>query len=262
MNTKKPSSQRDSSLLEKIDSALSSGHHSFLLVAEKSEALFCLKKYFMPEDGSGNPDFRIYEPDFLSIDLAREVASFEAESPLGTGNKIIVISAGIFPANAQNTLLKSLEEPSGKTKFFVVAEETENFLPTFVSRFFIISAEGGHGPAKTVPSEDMLDARTFLRSGPKERLDTAKKAQEALKKEKISRKDVAKFIARAEGILAGMLKKTKGAPPRSLITAVKKAEVLRSFALDQGSSVKQILTAFALSVPIPEDLEHLSDVVK
>lgn len=249
-------------MLEKIDSALSSGHHSFLLVAEKSEALLCLKKYFTPEDGSGNPDFRVYEPDFFSIDLAREVASFEAESPLGAGDKIIVISAGIFPANAQNTLLKSLEEPSGKTKFFVVAEETENFLPTFVSRFFIISAEGGGGPAKTFSGGEIFDAGTFLRSGPKERLDTAKKAQEALKKEKINRKDVAEFIGRAESILAGMLKKTKGAPPRSLMTAIKKAEVLRAFALDQGSSVKQILTAFALSVPAPEDLEHLGNVVK
>src|SRR5688572_8756484 len=60
--------------------------------------------------------------------------------PLRSGNKAIVLEdAQLLTTEAQNALLKVLEEPPQKTLIFLSAATDETFLPTILSRCFVIN---------------------------------------------------------------------------------------------------------------------------
>ena len=62
--------------------------------------------------------------------------------PLKSSNKIIVIEdAQLLTPEAQNALLKILEEPPANTLIFLGTENRESFLPTIISRCQIIELE-------------------------------------------------------------------------------------------------------------------------
>lgn len=112
----------------------------------------------------GNPDCYIKEAETLSVDEAREISQFAALSPV-SGNKYIFIYAKGATAEAQNALLKAVEEASGKSIFFFVLETGVPVLPTLLSRCVEVKEVGVSG--------DIKEAEEFLKMNYQERLKVA-----------------------------------------------------------------------------------------
>ena len=65
-------------------------------------------------DSGNNPDFKMIEPDgkTIKIEQIREMQTKVAEKPVNSGKKIYIIDdADLMTKEAQNCLLKTLEEP-------------------------------------------------------------------------------------------------------------------------------------------------------
>lgn len=99
-----------------------------------------------------HPDFRQVEPDAaaeageeegrskrprrqITIDQVRALADFVSLSSHRNGYKVIVLyPAEALNSSAANALLKTLEEPPGRTLFILVSHKPRQLLPTVLSR--------------------------------------------------------------------------------------------------------------------------------
>ncbi len=178
----------------------------------------------------GNPDFYTRTYIAFGIDEARELSSRASARALGD-RRVFVIATGSITNEAQNALLKTLEEALGDALFVFIVPSTEMLLPTVRSRSQILEI---HAPAQL--SE--LDAATFLKSTPTMRLDMLKPL---LEKEEGEARDIGSiimFLSSVERILEKGLPET-----RAGIEAVYRA---RKFVGDKGSLVKPLLEQVAL----------------
>ncbi len=86
-------------------------------------------------DGT-HPDVKMITGDkSIGVDLIREAVRLTGEHSYEGGHRVILITrAEKMTAQAQNCLLKTLEEPPENTVFLLTAEEASSLLPTVVSR--------------------------------------------------------------------------------------------------------------------------------
>ena len=75
------------------------------------------------------------ENENIKIDQVRNLINFLNKTAYSKGVKIVLIDgAGILNINSSNALLKSLEEPSSNTFFFIVNDNSKKILDTIKSR--------------------------------------------------------------------------------------------------------------------------------
>lgn len=92
-------------------------------------------------DSNNHPDFQIIEPEGLSIKIAqiRQMQKKVLEAPIISNKKIYIIdNADLMTIEAQNCLLKTLEEPPKFVYFILIGSMESNFLSTIKSRCTII----------------------------------------------------------------------------------------------------------------------------
>lgn len=111
-----------------------------------SMALHCEKKGSQPCMECGpckrmlagtHPDHIVVKNDktIISVDEVRELIDALSEKPYEGGFRTVVIEdADKLNDRAQNALLKTLEEPDGRTVFFLLTARKEALLPTIRSR--------------------------------------------------------------------------------------------------------------------------------
>lgn len=81
------------------------------------------------------------EAKSISIDKTRESFNFLAKKPFSAKKKILVIyDAEKLTLDAQNSLLKNLEEPNKSSQIILVTENETSLLPTIISRSLKIYA--------------------------------------------------------------------------------------------------------------------------
>lgn len=83
----------------------------------------------------GIKNLRFFEYDDLKVDSAKEIIKEAYLAEVQT--KFIVIKASSFGIEAQNSLLKILEEPPRNIIFIIVANSKNSLLPTIKSRLMI-----------------------------------------------------------------------------------------------------------------------------
>jgi DNA polymerase III delta prime subunit len=88
---------------------------------------------------SSYPYFKVYKPENgnISIEVAREITQFTKLKTSGNNalRRVIVIEdAQALTIEAQNALLKTLEEPPTDTVYILTLTSTANILPTIMSR--------------------------------------------------------------------------------------------------------------------------------
>lgn len=92
-------------------------------------------------DTSNNPDFKIIEPDgnSLKIEQIREFQSKISEKPIISNRKVYIINdSHKMTQEAQNCLLKTLEEPPEFVTIILIGSSESSFLSTIKSRCMII----------------------------------------------------------------------------------------------------------------------------
>jgi len=94
-------------------------------------------KSCMQFDGNNHPDFEIIEPEgnSIKIEQARDLISKMTEKPIESDRKIFIINeADKMTVQAQNCLLKVLEEPPIYGTIILVSSNEHIFLNTIKSR--------------------------------------------------------------------------------------------------------------------------------
>lgn len=111
----------------------------------------------------------------IPVDEARKLKDFLSQKPSETGWRVVIIdSMDEMNRNAENAILKSLEEPPEKTMFFLISSNPGRLLPTIRSRCVSLGLKAvpqnqirtwltGH----TQQDADIIDAAVKLsRGGP------------------------------------------------------------------------------------------------
>ena len=106
-----------------------------------SEKKYCNNcKSCIEFDSNNNPDFTIIEPDGNSVKISqiREMQSKIYEPPIISEKKVYIINdAEKMTVEAQNALLKTLEEPPEFITIVLIGSDESNFLSTIKSRCLI-----------------------------------------------------------------------------------------------------------------------------
>ncbi len=145
-------------------------HHAYLIAGEREatslEVLGFIKQSFNVEV-HGNANVVRIALDSFKVEDARTLKAYAGEKGFSAGKKFFIISANNFLLDAQNTLLKVFEEPIKDTHFFLIVPDTNALLPTFISRFYLLSP-------KTVFGEEAESAEKFLAMPLRSRLEFVK----------------------------------------------------------------------------------------
>ncbi len=121
-------------------------HHAYIVIGERSEVLIDLKSQLSESLGKpleGHPDVFIADYDLLTVDNSRKLKSLVSGKALAGDNKFILVSIGSATNQAQNALLKVLEEPTLGTYIFLLASSKQMFLPTILSRVEVLFWRSG-----------------------------------------------------------------------------------------------------------------------
>ncbi len=214
-------------------------HHAYSLEGDRRVILDSLMSFFEKTlliATQGNPDFSYQEHDTFTVDDSRSLSdrqknkSFSAE--VGQGRKVFVISLQSITHEAQNALLKVLEEPTAQTHFFFIVPSGSMLIPTVRSRIIHIAL-----------NELSLhtDAEEFLKMGYKERFEYISDIVDNKDREK------------AQSLLRGLeilLSRSKLAAHYTVanIKTLEEISHMRSYLNDRSASLKLILESIALLV--------------
>ncbi|HTL71637.1 MAG TPA: DNA polymerase III subunit [Candidatus Eisenbacteria bacterium] len=125
------------------------------MAAELAKALFCREKKSVTDscgvcsacrrvDAGGHPDFFVLEPEedsaVIKMEAVRALISRSSLRPMEAPSQLFVIDrAECLREDAQNALLKTLEEPQGRAVIVLVAPSAESLLTTVRSRLQTVS---------------------------------------------------------------------------------------------------------------------------
>lgn len=215
-------------------------HHAYISIGRKPEIIEEFNSYLEKNNfrSIGNPDYFLYEFETLNVDDARKISEYSNKKPFA--DKIIVgVFANFIGHEAQNVLLKALEEPAERVHFFLMIPELEILLPTVRSRLISINFNSNHSE----PSLAVDDKDDFLRAGLEERL---KILSGFLSHDSESKKsDLIVFINSLERRLSIKAKNDKNTQ-----MALSELLHLKSFLFDRSPSIKMIAEYLALRLPM------------
>lgn len=194
-------------------------HHAQLLIGSYEWACTILPETFRHETG----DVRHYRGVRMGIDEVRAL-SYEAYlTPMSNEKRTFVIAYAQLTIEAQNALLKLLEEPPKTAHFYIIVDREELLLPTVRSRLALLAREDIHVPD--------TEYQTFFDSSISERL--AQIADRMTKKDDVW----------ARAIIRAIEEKAYATKNMPVLTAL---DELRQFYDTQGASRKMILEHLAL----------------
>lgn len=219
-------------------------HHAYVIEGQQEYMYpqicqFCEKE--LQFQTKANPDFYFESFERFSIADARRLHEMQMRKTTDRGRKIFIVAFTFITKEAQNALLKVLEEPTEGTHFFFITQNTKVLLDTVLSRVIVVSS--GTEDAGEVLSEK--DAEKFLKASYKDRLAFVTKLVTDIKNEKKSRSDALLFVQSLQRALHTVLQKKPNTEIAHGLKAVHQAE---GYMHDQGSSVKQLLEHLSLVV--------------
>lgn len=186
----------------------------------------------------GNPDVYVREYARFGADDARELASRAALRAQGEA-RFFVIATPTMTAEAQNVLLKTLEEPPAGARFFIVVPSPEALLSTLRSRTQILRLT-------SEAAEGTLDTKTFLAATPEKRLDLLKPL---LEKDEDDKRDLRPIISFLAGLEAHLAKHPLGHSSSGEAVGLRAVYRARKYATDKGALLKPLLEQVALLIP-------------
>src|SRR3989339_2281293 len=169
-------------------------HHANIILSDKDcrDSIYDILIKELNFNVSANPDFLLMEGEPFGIGEARDLERWAIGKPLTGESKVCLIITKTLTSEAQNALLKVLEEPTAGTYFFINLENLGGLLPTIISRVMIldnISETKAHG------EKSKSDVSKFLNSKIGDRLAVVRSLA---KKE--NKNDMKEFIKNLEEI--------------------------------------------------------------
>lgn len=209
------------------------------IVAGNSTSLPAIVAFLKNEGirASGNPDVYVRSHTQFGADEARELKRRAFLRAVGEGSRIFVIATPGMTVEAQNVLLKTLEEPPADAIFIFVVPAPDTLLPTFRSRCQTLELP------HSIESDGALNAKQFLSATREVRLDMLKPF---LEKDEDDKRDTAPILAFLSSLEHEMAHENLQVYPREGIESVYRA---RKYVMDKGALVKPLLEQIALLSP-------------
>ncbi len=196
-------------------------HHSYFI--EDTDEAFTQLPPALREMHS-DAEMYVRELDSLGIDDSRDLIQLASMRSVGT--QIFVYKVQSPTREAQNALLKLLEEPPERTHFLFCVAALGDILPTLLSRSHVLGTES---------SESNGAGDAFLSAKPGARIE--------LLADIVQEKDIAAADSLLKDIEAVVYKKGERGE------SVKHLFSVRTVLHDKGASLKTLLESVALTLP-------------
>lgn len=185
-----------------------------------------------------NPYFIYEEYDKFLVDDARRLRETQMHKNKAGEKKIFIISFNFITTEAQNSLLKVLEEPTKGNHFFILTPSAHIFLDTIRSRVSFLSS------GKNIKNSTI----DFLSLNTKERMKFITKLVQNIKDEKASKFDAINLIRNLEKDLHQEALKSTGPKRVEYFKKIKKINKVADYLHDNSASVKQLLEYTAITI--------------
>lgn len=207
-------------------------HHAYLIIGPAEIVILELRKKLGTAEiiHQSLPSFGIGESRELRERQARQVAETE--------ERAFIIEFESMTIEAQQALLKTLEEPAWRTKFFLVAPTKQMFLPTLLSRLQIIVLD----PKKFFSAAVERETQDFLIASPEARLATVQKILDENETPAATRAAALRLVQNLELVLERNLE----AGGTKTVSALQSLEQARDYLNDRAASARLILEHLAL----------------
>ncbi len=213
-------------------------HHAYRLIGTKDDALLYLDNFLKQElrfESARNPDYHFFSSETLGIANTRELKEVATLKPYGDIS-IIVSAFSFISSEAQNALLKLLEEPASGTHLFLITNQELILLPTLSSRLQTV-----HIPQNTFGTRL---AREFLSAPIDKRLSLVAHFKDSEYENKKS--ELLNLISECERLLGREFR--DGA--HELRQSLSELLTLKQYLFDKAPSVKMIAEYLALRLPV------------
>ncbi len=184
---------------------------------------------------AGNPDVHVRSYTTFGIDDALELRERAQLRPVRGGMRTFVIHAAAMTTEAQNALLKTLEEPPADALLFFIVPSPETLLPTIRSRAQMLDV----GPSDSV---SLTSANKFLAAPANERL---KIVEMLLEKDESDKRDVGAIFTFLDSLEKVLSVRELDARNAEALRAIYRA---RGYLGDKGALIKPLLESVALLV--------------
>lgn len=113
----------------------------------------------------GSPDvlYQVYES--FTINDSKEIKDWHSRKGISNSKKVCIIATKFINREAEQALLKMIEEPGVNTHFFIIIPDSSALLPTIISRTHTVKIE------QRKDIEIQKEVINFIKSTPKERID-------------------------------------------------------------------------------------------
>ncbi len=217
-------------------------HHAYLLVGDRSywaDSLKTeLKKILKVENLSACPDVWWLAYDSFGVKDSHNLIEKEARKSFAGQGRFFILEISSITPEAQNALLKTLEEPMSDTHFFIIARTADIFLPTVRSRMLIITQN-------FFPEGSPRDGAKFLKLDLPDRLDFIQK--EFLKNKDIGKSEIIDFVIDLEKTLRSKVNMGKITKDEEI--SLFELEKCQHYLQNPRSSNRLILEHLALILP-------------
>lgn len=213
----------------------------YIIECDRMEGLTAIRDVMGMLDISttANPDYHEYILETFLLADAHAIRREQSMHGADGAKKIFVVSFDAIISEAQNALLKTLEEPTGNTHFFFLVRTSEILLPTVRSRMQLIR------PIRDA-SEELPLAKKFLSSKTSDRMKLIEPMTKAKADDKSKARENARVLVSAlEPILHEKLSSGDMRYARSLNDIITAKRELTG----RAPSVKLILEHLALTLP-------------
>jgi hypothetical protein len=190
-----------------------------------------------------NPDvlFQVYES--FTMDNSGEIKDWHSRRGIGENKKICIIATNFINREAEQTLLKIIEEPSESTHFFIIVPDSSVLLETIISRVHVVKTK------QLVDIDLQKLVSSFISSTPKDRIDKIAVIIKENKDEENSgklRSFATQFVNEIESVFYQKFKKDRNNKQIKFI--LDELQKSRDYLSTSGASVKMILEHLALVI--------------
>ncbi|MEK7460397.1 MAG: hypothetical protein AAB628_02515 [Patescibacteria group bacterium] len=224
-------------------------HHAHVIEGEREVLIKVLSGLLAKHMGitaKGNPDVTVEHYESFGIYEARKLSARQSRHGFGeiskdgsVAKKIFIVSTNSFTREAQNALLKTFEEPTEGTHFFIIVPHHDVILKTLRSRVVMVKPEATqfHDETKDI-------AVKFLDSTLEERFTLIKKLTETKKGETVDREKIRRILDHVERIL---YTRTAGKSAGEIFREIYQT---KTYLADRGSSPKMLLDNIAIALVV------------
>lgn len=220
-------------------------YHSYIIEAEGEEITSDLLQ-FLEDRGeieNNSADVLCQSYEAFTMDDSLEIKEWHSRRGITDGKKICIIATKFINREAEQTLLKIIEEPGENTHFFIIVPDSSVLLPTIISRTHTVKVE------KQKDLEIQREAVNFIKSEPKERVDIVASIIKENKDEESSGKlrfYATSFVNEIESIFYKRFKENIN--DKNIKFILDELQKSRGYLSTPGASVKMILEHLALII--------------